>query len=173
MMSRLQTIDIYLPNVEMPLHGLEWIPVCPLPLDETDKTKPRRIVKEDGTKITWVENEHVRVELPDGTQKYFPCKPTMKEAIILPHGPRSFYKFNKDGSVEYSDFTWGNYYWGPDTERPAEVGEKIEPHKCLDGMWDFYDTCHRSYYDNCDRYSDPDKYNCRCGNVFCSDCFDR
>lgn len=140
MTSRLQTVEIFLPNVTKPLQGLEWLPVCPLPQD-ADRTKPRRIVKEDGTIITWVENEHVRVELPDGTRKYFPCKPTLKEAVTLPQGSRSFYKFNKDGSVEFSHEREGNYYWGSDVDRPAEVGEEIKPHECVGGGWDFYDDC--------------------------------
>lgn len=171
MTSRLQTVDIFMPNVTKPLQGLEWLPVCPLPQEE-DKSKPRCIVKEDGTIITWSENGSVCVDLPDGTYKYFGYKPTLNEALTLSQGRGCSYKFNKDGSVEHSDPSWGNYYWGPDQERPPEVGERVEPHMCWDSMWNFDSNCHGSYYDY-DRYSDPDKYNCRCGNVFCSDCFDR
>jgi hypothetical protein len=156
MTSRLQTVEIYMPNVTKPLQGLEWLPVCPLP-QEADKSKPRRIVKEDGTIITWVKNQHVRVELPDGTKKFFSVKPTIKEAVTLPQNCSTFYRFHKDGSVEFSNEKEGNYYWGPDVERPAEVGEEVKPHECVGGSWDFIDDC----LGYCDYIKEQDEH-CSC-----------
>ena len=160
MTSRLQTVDIYMPNVSNPLQGLEWLPVCPLPLNALEMDKPRRIVKEDGTKITWGENQHVYMELPDGTRKYFSVKPTIKEAVTLPQGSRSFYKFNKDGSVEFSHDKHGNYYWGPDVARAPEEGTEEEPHLCVGGNWDFFDDC-QGYCDYVRQLDEEDDH-CHC-----------
>lgn len=162
MTTRLQTVDIYLPNVRKPLQGLEWLPVCPLPLDALAMDKPRRIVKEDGTKITWVENQHVRVELPDGTRKFFSVKPTLHEALS-PHQPRgSCYKFNKDGSVEFSSDKEGNYYWGPDVAGTLEEGTEEKPHECTGGNWDFYDDC-QGYCDYVKEQNEKGDY-CDCSH---------
>jgi hypothetical protein len=160
MTTRLQTVDIYLPNVQKPLQGLEKVPVCPLPLNALAMDKPRRIIKEDGTKITWVENQHVRVELPDGTQKFFSVKPTIKEAVKLRISGRTSYKFNKDGSVEFSNEREGNYYWGPDVAGTPEEGTEEKPHECVGGNWDFFDNC-QGYCDYVHQYEADDDY-CNC-----------
>lgn len=159
MTSYLQTVEVHLPNTTRPVYTMEMRPVCPVPLE---KGQPCRVTKEDGTVITWCHDGTITMDFKDTTTKVFYAKPTLQEALTQKgNGNGTFFKFNRDGSVELTAFN-NNWFYGAPQDHPAEVGAEIETaHLCVGGNWDLYSLCY-GYCDYTKEQIEQDEEDCRC-----------
>jgi hypothetical protein len=123
-MTRLQTAEVRFTNTTTTVFlTLEMLPQCPQtePFCELHKYYKNR-------ETVWYNDGSVLVKYNDGTEKFFPPKPTLKD--VIENSYIGYFRFHKDGSAEYNSRLGQKYWWGPSENNLFEDEDGVLQDQC-------------------------------------------
>ena len=148
MSSMLQTVDVQFPNSSLVFNTLELVPVNPKTYTCTIKT-PSSV-------ISWHDDGTVTEKAADGTLKVWFAKPTLADAVNC-KSKSSFFKFNKDSSVEAYWYSTSYYWSAPKDAEPVQGTSVYQCSECgteseIRFDKDMCDPCGHDIYQDSYRY---------------------